>query len=393
MRGPTDDDGTIELLRNGTEVLPAWLAAIESARQEIVLEMYWFASDATGRRFAHALCERARAGVQVLLIYDALGSFGFDPDLLGEMVTAGIHVREFNPVAPWRARFRWAGVTVRDHRKVLVVDSAVGFTGGVNLCDQAASVEQGGGGWRDDGVRITGRAVHELRTLFFDTWFRIGGVVPALSPGLQPRDRRQLNAAARREVGQPSTPPPSTRRAPAVQVLGHNTWTAQRTLRNLYARRIRSARERVYIANAYFVPDNKVRRALAHAARRGVDVRVIVPERSDVASVAWAGRALFAALLRAGVHVHYWTEGMMHAKTAVIDRWATVGSYNLDYRSLRYNLEVNVASERPDFSAAVTDSFRSDLARCRAIDVRDWARRPWHHRMLEWLAFLVRKIL
>ncbi|MEI8257920.1 MAG: phospholipase D-like domain-containing protein, partial [Deltaproteobacteria bacterium] len=365
-------DGSAQLLRNGAEVFPAWLAAIAAAREEIVLEMYWFDSDRTGRQFAAALIERARAGVEVFVIYDAIGSLGSDDAMYAGMEAAGIKVREFNPILPWRARFRFAAVGLRDHRKILVVDETVAFTGGINLCDQAASKESGGGGWRDDAVRVVGRPVSELRALFFDTWLRLGGPVPARGP-VSRRARRQLNAAARYEAGQSRSSwrdslsrlalPVRARASraasitlaqrPTVQVLGHNTWTAQRTIRNLYVRQIRGARERILIANSYFVPDNTVHRALERAARRGVEVRVIVPEHSDVPSVGWAARAMFTRLMRAGVHVHLWLEGMMHAKSAVIDGWATVGSYNLDYRSLRYNLEVNVASEEPAFVGSV----------------------------------------
>ncbi len=409
----TPDDGTVSLLRNGAEALPAWLSAIAGAREEILLEMYWFDSDRTGRSFADALIERARAGVEVLVIYDAIGSLGTDDAMFDEMVAAGIKVREFNPIKPWHTRFRFAAVGLRDHRKILVVDEAVAFTGGINLCDQAASKESGGGGWRDDAVRVAGRPVTELRSLFFDTWLRLGGPAPSRG-SVSRRARRQLNAAARYEAGQPSAtwrerlkrvarlpgkarepgqPSSIVALRPTVQVLGHNTWTAQRTLRNLYVRQIRAAGERILIANSYFVPDNTVRRALERAARRGVEVRVIVPEHSDVPSVGWAARAMFARLMRAGVHVHLWLEGMMHAKTAVIDGWATVGSYNLDYRSLRYNLEVNVASEDPGFVGSVATSFRTDLAQCREIDPAVWTRRPWFERAVEWLAYLLRKVL
>jgi cardiolipin synthase len=153
-------------------------------------------------------------------------------------------------------------------------------------------------------------------------------------------------------------------------------------------------RKLFHIENSYFAPHNPAPRALDRAPRRGVEVRVIVPKKSDVPSVGWAARALFASLMRAGVHVHFWLEGMMHAKSAVIDRWATVGSYNLDYRSLRYNLEVNVASEESGFVDSVEQSIRTDLEEsCQEIDRDEWARRPWLEKVFEWFAYLVRKVL
>jgi phosphatidylserine/phosphatidylglycerophosphate/cardiolipin synthase-like enzyme len=158
-------------------------------------------------------------------------------------------------------------------------------------------------------------------------------------------------------------------------------------------RQIRHARERILIANSYFVPDLAVRRALLRAARRGVEVRVLVPAQSDVPSVGYAARALYAGLMKAGVHVHEWIEGMMHAKTALIDQWATTGSYNLDYRSLRYNLEANVASMDPPFVASVEQSLRTDIAQSREIDPATWAKRPWLEKVLEWFHYLIRKLL
>lgn len=416
---------SIELLRNGAEAYPAWLEAIASAQDEILLEIYWFESDRTGWRFANALIERARAGCDVFVLYDAIGSLGTDRAMFAAIEAAGGKVLEFHPVAPWRKRFRLDRVTLRDHRKLLVVDATVGFTGGMNICDKNAPREEGGEGWRDDAVKVTGPAVLEMRALFFDTWLRLGGPAPRRGAAVVRRARKALVAAARQQAA--SLPPPALSDShspvrwrerlyraarisrpgteitkspvatmdvmPRIRVLGHDAWGARRSIRNMYLRHIRNAREKILIRNSYFVPDNRVRRALERAARRGVEVRVIVPARSDVPAVAYAGRALYASLMRAGVHIHEWLDGMMHAKTAVIDDWATVGSYNLDYRSLRYNLEINVAVRDPSFAAQVEQSFRADLAHCREIDPVAWARRPFLQKVLEWLHYLVRQFL
>jgi cardiolipin synthase len=419
---------SVQLLRDGAEAFPAWLEAIASAQDEILVEMYWFDSDRTGWRFAEALMERARAGCDVFVLYDAVGSFGADRAMFAALEAAGARVLEFHPIAPWRKRFRLDVVWLRDHRKIIVVDAKVGFTGGINICDKAAPKDQGGEGWRDDAVKITGPAVLELRALFFDTWLRLGGPSPRRGAAVVRRARRALVAAARAQSG--SMPPPpdpavpvapaptwrerfqraaarisrsggeitparprGVRTPPRIQVLGHAAWGARRSIRNLYVRHIRAARKMILIENAYFIPDGIVRRALVAAARRGVEVRVIVPRRSDVPSVSYAARAMYAGLMRAGVHIHEWLDGMMHAKSAVIDGWATVGSYNLDYRSLFYNLEVNVASEDPGFAAQVEASIRADLARCTEVDPVAWAQRPWHQKFLEWVHYLVRQFL
>ena len=382
--------GTIELLRDGAATYPAWLQAIAAAQEEIVLEMYWFASDDTGRRFAGALAERARAGVDVRIIYDAIGSIGTDDAMWSMLTQAGAQVIEYHPLAPWRKRFSLTSISQRDHRKILVVDGTVAFTGGINIMDAAAPVAEGGAGWRDDAVKVTGWGAEELRRLFYDTWFKSGGPPPRRGGKIAARDRLALIGAARAQA---------LRRKGVVepvdqlQVIGHAARGAHRTMRSLYLWHIRHAEKRILIANAYFVPDVGVRRGLVRAARRGVEVRVIVPARSDVPSVAFASSAMFGRLVKAGVHIHLWESGMIHAKTAVIDDWATVGSYNLDYRSLLYNLEVNVASRASEFVAALEASFREDLGQTKEVSLADWKLRPFGQKMLEWIFYRLRKLL
>jgi cardiolipin synthase len=412
----------IELLRDGTEAYPRWLAAIDSAESEVLLEMYWFDADTIGARFAAALERAARRGVHVFVLYDGFGSLGVDVAQWDRLRAAGAHVIEFHPVAPWAERFSLAKVQQRDHRKILVIDAHVGFVGGINISDHNLPVEQGGQGWRDDAVALRGEAVLELRSLFFDTWLRVGGPPPVTGAAVRWRLRRALTRAARvecdaqdrrdpfaaaldatidavrvatsrRRRARGVRSPSASHRPSRVRIIGHDSWGATRTIRNWYVKKINAARRVILIANSYFAPDLPVRRALIGAALRGVEVRVLVPQKSDVEPVAWAGRALYAGLLRAGVHIHEWTGSMLHSKTAVIDEWATVGSYNLDYRSLRYNLEVNAASDDAEFVREVEASIRTDLARSAQIDAAQWARRPLWKRALEWLAYLLRKIL
>jgi cardiolipin synthase len=375
----------IDLLRDGAEVFPAWLDAIAEARREILLEMYWFASDVTGQTFAQALGRRAREGLDVYVLYDAVGSIGSDEDFFEEMSERGVEVREYHPLNPWRAAFRWAGIGRRDHRKILVIDGEVAFTGGMNIANEAAAKEAGGEGWRDDCVRVRGAAAHELRALFFDTWLATGGPRPRGGAPLQRRSRQQAKAAALEQAE--ATPP-----AP-IQVLASPSRGTRRAIRRHYLSTIGAARERILLENAYFIPDKKLERGLERAARRGVEVRVIVPQSSDVPAVLFAGQARYEALLAAGVRICEWTEGILHAKTALIDRWATVGTFNLDRRSLRYNLEVNVASTLPSFVGAVEASLRADLDRCVEIDRERWSRRPWWRKVLERLLYWVRDLL
>ncbi|MBI5516320.1 MAG: phosphatidylserine/phosphatidylglycerophosphate/cardiolipin synthase family protein [Deltaproteobacteria bacterium] len=378
---PPDRD-RISLLKDGDEAFPAMLAAIAAAEREVTLEMYWFDDSAIGRRFVEALAERARAGVAVSVLYDAIGSLGGDRALFAPLTEAGGQVVEFNPIAPWRRRFALTRVSQRDHRKILTVDQRVGFVGGLNIGLPWMAPRDGGGGWRDDVARVEGPAVGRLRELFDETWKRQGGGAPRL-PSLR-RSRERLREA-RQEIA---------RGAAEVSVLGQNAWLARRAIRREYLSRVRGARTRVLLENSYFLPDGATRREIQRAARRGVEVRVVVPRTSDVPAVAWATRFMYAGLLRAGVHVHEWTPSVLHAKTAVVDDWATTGSYNLDYRSLRYNLEANVASRDPRFVEAVAGSIRRDLQEgCQEVDPEAWARRPWLDRVKEGFFWLARTLL
>lgn len=375
--GPADH---VTLLRDGAEALPRMFAAVRAARREILLEMYWLDSSRIGRALVDALTERAQAGVRVRVLYDALGSLGVDRQMYDALLAAGGEVIEFNPIAPWRRRFRLTAVSRRDHRKVLVVDRHTAFVGGLNIGMQWVPREEGGEGWRDDVAELRGPCCERLRALFFDVWTEQGGHAPS---DIAPRSRRAVVSAARDELEHQRT-----------TVLGHDAWGARRAIRRVYLSRIRRARHRVIIVNPYFVPDGAVLRALHRAVRRGAEVLVVVPKMSDVPAVTWASRALYTWLMRRGVQVYEWVGPMLHAKSALVDDWATTGSYNLDFRSLRYNLEVNVASADADFVAAMERSMRDDLAtHCEPVTLALWQRRPWIVRLRATLFYLFRKLL
>ncbi|HEY3498130.1 MAG TPA: phospholipase D-like domain-containing protein [Polyangiaceae bacterium] len=365
----------VELLRDGLAAYPAMLEAIRSAREIVLLEMYWFDSDQIGRDFAHELVQAAARGVEVGVLYDAFGSIGSDPTMFAELRQAGAKVLEFGPLAPWRQRFRFGRLTRRDHRKILIVDMELGFTGGLNIADAWRSLDEtGGGGWRDDVVRIQGPAVRDLYLVLLEGWALAGG--------------RPFERAHRVEV----TANPGG--SQEVAVLGQSYWRGRREISRAYISQLYEARSRAYIRNAYFVPDRAVRRALKHAAERGVDVRILMPGTSDVEIVRHASRATWGTLLRSGVRLFEWQGGILHAKTAVIDgRWSTVGTYNLDHLSFRTNLEVNVSVSSLEFGAAVERSFLEDLQGSSEIDRHAFRFRPLGDRLLELIAYRFRKIL
>ena len=369
----------LRLLRNGSAAYPEMLAAIDSAEQQILLEMYWFGSDVIGQKFAAALGAAAKRGVEVSIIFDAVGSVGASGEMFAELSRAGARVIEFNPIAPWKRRFRLSRLTRRDHRKILVVDGKTGFTGGINIADYWLPREEGGAGWRDDMLRIDGPAVAGLSDCFARVWGRLHG--------------RKLRVPD--FLLQPPPPESSRRgRLPAVRVLGQRFLRTQRQISRAYLHYVRRAERRIFIANSYFVPDRRVLRALAQAARRGVEVSIIVPGQSDVDIVRHASRAVWGRLLRAGVRIFEWDESVLHAKTAVIDGlWSTIGTFNFDYMSLRMNLEVNVSVLDTRFAGRLEASFLEDFELCREVSLVDFRFRPLGQRLLEYLAYRLRKFL
>lgn len=373
------DGNRVRLLRNGVAAYPEMLAAIASANDQVLLEMYWFGSDSIGRKFAAALAAAAMRGVEVSVIYDAVGSVGASYEMFDQLERAGARVIEFNPIAPWKRRFRLDRLTRRDHRKILIVDGRTGFTGGINIADYWLPIDDGGAGWRDDMVRIDGPAVAGLSDCFMLTWARLRG-------------------PERKLVGYAAEPPaPGARRTgygQPVRVLGQHFLRAQRQISRAYLHYLRRADRRIFIANSYFVPDRRILRALAQAARRGVDVRIMVPGQSDVDIVRHASRAVWGRLLRAGVRIFEWDESVLHAKSAVVDGlWSTTGTFNFDYLSLRLNLEVNVSVLDSQFAHLLEASFEQDFEHCREVMLVDFRFRPLGQRLLEFIAYRLRKFL
>ncbi len=368
----------VRLLRDGVEAFPAMLEAIAAAKREILLEMYWVGADAVGAKFREVLAEKVREGVTVRIIYDAVGSLAIAPSFWHPVTSRGGEVREYHPVSPLRPTFDLARIEQRDHRKILVVDAETGFTGGLNLARPWLPLDEGGQAWRDDVIQVRGYAAKELRTLFYKTWRRVWfrTLPQEIGPSNVPRDLVPLSR-------KPTAP---------VYVLA-SLRRSRRSLRREYLTRINRAEKTIDIANSYFIPDRSVRSALFRAVLRGVRVRVLVPARSDVAVVQFALEAMFETLLRHGVELYCHPGPMMHAKTAIIDdRFATVGSYNLDERSRTKNLEVNVAVLDEAFARYVRGWFDRDVERATRVDLYEWRARPLARRGVEYMAFALRKL-
>ncbi len=361
----------VDVLRAGAETFPAMLAAITAAKETILLETYILAADSTGDRFKAVLMERARAGVKVRVIYDAVGSFGLSSAWVEELRGSGCEVIDFNPIAPWRRRFR---LSHRDHRKVIVVDNVVAFTGGLNISNDYAPVSDGGVGWHDMHCRVTGPIVLDLARMFRRTWLRAGGThFPPMPPG--------------------SSAPPGDGSS-FVRLLDNTLRRQRGNTRRAYLHVIRTARKAVLIQNAYFLPDRGLRRALTRAAMRGVDVRVIVPGNSDVRMIEWASLYVLRGLSRYGVQILRWRGPMMHAKTVAIDAtWSTIGSYNFDSQSRFSNLEVTVEVLDTSVGEDLVRNFELSADNCDPYDQASWNRLPFWRKALAWLSYRFRRFL
>jgi cardiolipin synthase len=359
----------VQVLFDGAAAYPAMLEAIAQARETIELETYFWASDANGRRFLDAVCIKAQEGVKVRAVIDGAGSYWFSNDDIDRLRSAGVQLSIFHPVGPWHRRWGWQ---VRDHRKLLVVDSKVAFAGGLNLGDDYAPEAWGGRGWHDVHARVEGPVVEELRRLFEMSW-------RYAEPETWTPPAGFLRAERRRRLQQPVEQAAIETSGSRVHALAVGRWLGRRAIQRHLRHAMAAAHERIWIEAAYFVPNRQLRRAMLQAAARGVDVRVIVPRHSDVPGLRDASQFTWTVLLAAGIRIFEWLPSMLHAKTIVIDgRWCSIGSYNLDQRSLVYNWELALSIFDPEVAGILERSFGEDLARCDEVDAAGWlARSPW----------------
>ena len=366
----------LRLLIGGGEAYPAMLEAIASARSEILLETYLWASDLNGRRFLDGVCIKAQEGVQVRCIIDGAGSFGFDGNDIERMRGAGVRLSIFHPGAPWRRRWGWQ---VRDHRKLLIVDGRVAFAGGMNLGNDYAPVDWGGRGWNDVHALLEGPVLRDLLRLFEHSWRSSApwNFEPAHQPRRHAPDPVAIHGSSTR-----------------VQALAAGRFLGRRAIQHQLQHAFAGAQQRIWIESAYFIPNRALRGSLKRAARRGVDVRIIVPRQTDVPGLADAGRSTWASLLRSRVRLFEWLPGMMHAKTICIDGvWSTVGSYNLDARSLHYNWEITLAVLDPGTAARLEKKFTDDLQHCAPVDPALWRRRGLWQKLRERFFYFFRVLL
>jgi cardiolipin synthase A/B len=359
---------SVRLLRNGREAFPTWIAAIDAAIARISLEMYIFADDTIGRRVADALARAARRGVAVRVLYDSIGCRHTPSTFFANLRRAGALVAPYHPYRFWRPRF-WTLIR-RNHRKTLICDGTIAFTGGINISDRWLSEDAGGWGWHDAAIEVRGPAVQAIEAVFLRTW--------------NWRVRRRMRLRAKHLTRCPpvgDTP---------IAVIANRELVDRFAIRWAALHAIRASRRRLYLVSPYFLPDPGFMRSLQAAVLRKVDVRILVPKRSDTTIVDLASRATFARLLQAGIRI-FQHQPVVHTKALLVDEdFVSIGSYNFDHRSLAYNLEMVVNVLDRDLNTQLAEVLESDMRAGQEIGWASFRRRSLLLRIFERIAYAFR---
>jgi cardiolipin synthase len=367
LLGPPILPGNLaKVLVNGDEIFRAMLEAIAQARRTITFETFIYWSETIGREFADALISQARAGVSVHVLLDWVGSARMESRYLDDMRHAGVHIERYHQ--PHWAHL--ARLNNRTHRKLLVIDGNVGFTGGVGIADRWRGQAQDAEHWRDTHFRVEGPVVAQMQSVFMDNWIKATGQVlhgegyfPALSP-----------------AGDED-----------AQMFSSSPTGGSESMHLMYLMALTAAEHSIDLSSSYFVPDELATRTLADAARRGVRIRIITPgPEIDTALVRRASRARWGPLLEAGVQIFEYQPTMFHCKVLVIDGLlVSVGSTNFDNRSFRLNDEANLNVFGTAFAQQQSEIFERDLQHSRRVTLQAWQARSWRERLMEHLASLL----
>jgi cardiolipin synthase len=357
---PIFQGGEVTLLQNGDAFFPAILDAIKGAQDSVNFEVYIFEPDEIGRQFIEAFKERARAGVEVRLLLDGFGAMKMTKRYRDDLQRAGVKISRFRPLS-LRSLVRFYK---RTHRRAIVVDGRVGFTGGAAVSAKWKGNVTNEHEWRDSMTRVTGPLVAGIQSAFAGNWVYCCGEVIA-GPRFFPHLDRSDGPCSLSVVSSPSD--------------------ALQPIRLLFWLSFINARQRLWICNSYFIPDHRLRAAVIERSRAGVDVRILVPgNETDAVPVQAAGRSYYEELLAAGVRIFEYEPAMMHAKTVVVDgAWSVVGSANLDERSMELNEENVLGIADRDFARAIEEGVAADLERSSEIHLDEWRKRPIYKKVLE----------
>lgn len=368
FHGSFSDGNDVRLLWRRDDAFRAIFDAVDEARSFICLQFYIFSNDETGRILAERLKKKAAEGVGVYVLYDHLGSIWTPRSFWRELEGAGVNVRASHPFV-LNSPLRYA---YRDHRKLLVVDGLRAFMGGLNIANEYRGFRiRSKEPWRDTGIMIEGPVVKALAETFVLSWKRWGG----------------------NEFAHPVAEPEPRGTLPVLPIIAR-TGGGRRRMRRLLYYSIKNAQKEILLTTAYFTPSLRMLMALRNALKRGVRIRMLLPQESDSLLAYYAARATYATLLRNGAEIYDYTGRMMHAKTYTFDgTFSVVGSANLDFRSLRYNDEGNVGIFDVHFARQLKAIFDEDVESSVPVALEQWVKRPWTHRVLEWFCWLARRKL
>jgi cardiolipin synthase len=366
---------TASLLLNGDQIFPAQLEAIRAARRTISYAQYFYEEGPIGQEIAAALAERCRAGIRAHVLLDGFGALAMPAAYRETMTEAGCEVATFRPLSPLSliAALGLGRANKRLHRRMLVVDGQIGFTGGSGVSPKWMGDGRTEGRWRDTDVRIEGPIVSRLQGAFVENWLEATGNVLG---------------------GDSYFPPLPPRGAVSAQIVRSSPTGGSFSMYTMFLLAMSSARRSIYITNPYFLPDGRMTRVLTEAPRRGVRVVVLLPGAIDNNIVRHASRSQFGALLEAGVEIYEYQAGLLHAKTMTVDGiWATIGSTNLDTRSFALNEELNAVLYNTELAGRLEQIFADDLTYSRKIDHAEWRGRGVFNQLLELLSLPVRQQL
>jgi len=374
---PLTTGNRVNVLIDGPQTYSAIEAALRAARHNIHIETFIYGPGDVGQRFADLLAQKRKEGLEVRLLYDSLGSRETPREFFEQLRQQNVEVREFRPLSPIKTPEVWK-LQNRDHRKIIVVDGQIGFTGGINIdstYDSASTSKPGPergleDGWRDTHIEIQGPAVAQLQTLFVGNWQQAG-------------EHEDLSA---KDKYFPAIKPAGDN---LVTIVANDSESNDRSLYGTYVAAFTCATKRLWITHAYFAPNEELLTALIDAAKRGVDVRLIVPSFTDSRVVLNATQATFTQLLNAGVKIYELKDALLHAKSVVIDSSVTIiGSSNLDMRSFLHNDEVNAIVISRDTAQRMEEVFQRDQQSARAVELEAWERRSLWQRTKEFFVHM-----
>jgi cardiolipin synthase len=366
---PLSTDNEVELLKDGEKTFNRIFEALQEAQQSIHVQYYIFEEGELADRLLDLFVKKEAAGVEVRLIYDSIGSLSLSRGYLRRLREAGIEVHNF---LPYRFGKFITSLNYRNHRKIIVVDGRIAFTGGINISDKYLKGDRLLGMWHDMHLMVRGQAAHQLDAVFINDW--------------------ELVSGKRLEIRVPiyKSPPGNNR----VQILATGPDDDYPLMEQLYFSLINSARKNLYITNPYIIPSHAIMTALHTAALSGVDVRLMVSAQADSQVVTWCVRSYFQRFLKAGIRIYLYPEGFLHSKIITVDdTMCTIGTANVDDRSFQHNYEVNAVIYESDTARKLREYFEADSEKSIELSYEIFRQRPWHHRLAEGAARTISPLL